>query len=225
MNFKIQSGPFRGMKYISKSNGSVLFPKLYGIYEKELHGYIEKVILKNYKNIVDIGCAEGYYAVGLAYRTQNNDTDVYAFDVNNEAIQNLNMLADMNGLPRKIKTGGLCDYNVLNGFEKYNTFILCDIEGAEMELLDPLHAPNLLTYDMLVEVHDGGQQSNRIKEVLSKRFSHTHNIEMINYTGRNEKDVSFVKNIGGTDATPELIDEGRIYGLEWMYLTRKGNGK
>ena len=73
----------------------------------------------------------------------------------------------------------------------------------------------------MVEVHDGGQVSNRIKGALTKRFGDTHNIETINYTGRNETDVAFVKNLGGIDATTEFVDEGRIVGLEWMYLTRK----
>jgi hypothetical protein len=36
----ILGGPFRGMKYISEAQGSVLIPKLLGIYEKELQPVI-----------------------------------------------------------------------------------------------------------------------------------------------------------------------------------------
>jgi hypothetical protein len=75
-------GPFRGMKYSRDSllsrNG---IPILFGSYELELHTVIEEAIAKRFERIIDIGCAEGYYAVGLARRT---GAIVYAFDCDPE---------------------------------------------------------------------------------------------------------------------------------------------
>ena len=45
--------------------GSVLIPKLLGSYEQELQPLLQRLAAQNYSEIVDIGCAEGYYAIGL----------------------------------------------------------------------------------------------------------------------------------------------------------------
>src|ERR1044072_5114497 len=74
----VQEGPFKNMVYVPKSVGSTLVPKLLGSYESELHSTLEEIIDRNYQKIIDIGCAEGYYAVGLALK--NPKTKIHAFD-------------------------------------------------------------------------------------------------------------------------------------------------
>lgn len=64
---RILAGPFRGMKYIENSHGSAYLPKILGSYEKELHKFIPRIVEEEYELILDIGAAEGYYAVGLSY--------------------------------------------------------------------------------------------------------------------------------------------------------------
>lgn len=63
---RIFSGPFRGLFYVGESVGSSYFPKILGIYEKELHGILEANKLDSFDKIIVIGAGEGYYAVGLA---------------------------------------------------------------------------------------------------------------------------------------------------------------
>ena len=68
----VRNGPFAGMRYPGvQSVCSTIVPKLIGCYEKELHSVIELICSQQYNSVVDIGCAEGYYAVGLAMRLQN----------------------------------------------------------------------------------------------------------------------------------------------------------
>src|SRR5262245_1247587 len=64
----VRAGPFKGMKYIRSSAGSCYIPKLLGIYERELYPLVEDAIKTQHDLIIDIGAAEGYYAVGLAMR-------------------------------------------------------------------------------------------------------------------------------------------------------------
>ena len=64
----IAAGPFAKMKYSFESHGSSIVPKLVGSYEAPLESWIEEAIKNGYNRIIDIGCAEGYYAVGLAFR-------------------------------------------------------------------------------------------------------------------------------------------------------------
>jgi len=75
----VRSGPFAGLRYPSEASvGSTLLPKLLGSYEQELHGVVEQLDHAKYTAIVDIGCAEGYYAVGLAKRIES--IPVFAYD-------------------------------------------------------------------------------------------------------------------------------------------------
>ena len=60
----VRNGFFKGMKYVTfKSAGSSLFPKLLGSYEIELLPVFAGLQKNKYDDILDIGCAEGYYAV------------------------------------------------------------------------------------------------------------------------------------------------------------------
>src|SRR5579859_5362525 len=60
---RVRSGPFAGMRYVDASIGSAYLPKLLGIYERELHPVIEEACASRPGLIVDLGAAEGYYAV------------------------------------------------------------------------------------------------------------------------------------------------------------------
>ncbi len=64
----VQGGPFAGMAYLHRSLDGPLPPRLLGCYEAELHGALERILGTRYDTVVDIGCAEGYYAVGLALK-------------------------------------------------------------------------------------------------------------------------------------------------------------
>jgi hypothetical protein len=45
-------------------------PKFLGTYERELYSVIERAIELAPRYVLNIGCAEGFYAVGLALRLQ-----------------------------------------------------------------------------------------------------------------------------------------------------------
>src|SRR5262245_4204461 len=77
-NFVVPYGPFLGLRCINASTGSTIVPRLLGSYEAELHDTIEKLAGRDYRRVVNIGCGEGYYAVGLARRLPS--ARVFALD-------------------------------------------------------------------------------------------------------------------------------------------------
>ena len=80
----VKEGPFKHLKYKDfTSHGSSIYPKLLGSYEAELHEFINLMLSKNLESVVDIGCAEGYYAVGFALKLK--DIKVHAFDISEYA--------------------------------------------------------------------------------------------------------------------------------------------
>ncbi|MEI9962769.1 MAG: hypothetical protein WDM76_17125 [Limisphaerales bacterium] len=76
---QVRSGFFVGMRYGSNSVGSAYLPKLLGIYERELAAQMEGICASRPGLIVDVGAAEGYYAIGLARR--NPQAHIVAFEM------------------------------------------------------------------------------------------------------------------------------------------------
>src|SRR5262249_14170280 len=62
----IRGGPFAGMDYVTEATEGALIPRLLGTYESELHPYILAFARMGPEAVIDVGSAEGYYAVGLA---------------------------------------------------------------------------------------------------------------------------------------------------------------
>src|SRR5690242_11023050 len=58
---RVIDGPFKGMAYGLESHGSPFMPKILGIYEPELHGWVREAIATPYDCVVNVGSAEGYY--------------------------------------------------------------------------------------------------------------------------------------------------------------------
>ncbi len=176
-NRTVIDGPFRGMRYVESAFHSGYTTKLLGSYEAELHPYIEEVIQRAargaYNGLIDIGAAEGYYAVGLARRCPQ--LGVVAFEMDETAVALCLELARRNEVEARVEVRGNCDVAalgaVLRGFGG-PAFVLCDVEGAELELLDPHQIPELERCDLLVELHDFA--NSLITPTLLQRFHATH---------------------------------------------------
>src|SRR5437016_6027102 len=77
-NSTVIAGPFAGMKYIGSSVASAHIPKLLGTYEREIAGIVEEICWRKPAVLIDVGAAEGYYAVGFAMRLP--DSRIIAFE-------------------------------------------------------------------------------------------------------------------------------------------------
>src|SRR5438132_1427624 len=69
-------GPFAGMRILDQNP---FLPYLLGTYELELHSVLERLLERNWDRIIDIGAAEGYYAIGLSMRCP--DAQCIAFEI------------------------------------------------------------------------------------------------------------------------------------------------
>ncbi len=174
-NHIILSGPFKGLRYLDEASGSALLPKLLGTYEAALHPWIDEVLSESYNTLIDVGCAEGYYAVGLAQACP--DVNVFAYDLNPNARELCRRLAELNGVKDRVEIGMECGERELGQHIREKTLIICDIEGAEFELLDPQKTPELKKCDLIIEAHDFINPD--ITPTLKQRFQSTHRIETV----------------------------------------------
>lgn len=177
---KVMQGPLEGLDFIRQSAEGCHVAKLIGCYEQPLQEYILQVLKADYDTVINIGCAEGYYAVGMALKMEGTHT--YAFDINEAAQRACADLAQKNGIADRITVGTTFE---IEDFAKYSgrrSLIFCDIEGAEVELLDPEKASTLKSFDIIVEAHEGDRPGT-IKLLLD-RFSETHSIKVVNDDGQ-----------------------------------------
>ena len=206
-------GPFKGMNYISEATGSMYVPKLIGSYEEELHPFLEEMILCNPSLIVDIGCAEGYYAVGMA-RTLPNAT-IHAFDMDERARLLCAKLAQCNDVEKRVKIGIEASAESLSNILQKGSFIICDCEGCESFVLDPLACKTLSHCDILIEIHEHLVPGTM--DTLKKSFSGTHEWIIIGQEPRNTDKYPELATFVSDDAL-KLVSEYRPLAQKWVFL-------
>jgi hypothetical protein len=175
----VQGGPFAGMKWPGRVTEGCQIPKLLGCYESELHPHVVRLGERNYEHIVNVGCAEGYYAVGLARLLPG--VVIHAHDTDEKAQAMCRDLVALNDVGERILVGGLFQPTDFERFADRRTLVICDIEGAEEDLLDPVAAPTLLRCDMIVELHPFAGKTDLPRRVL-QRFADSHEIVEIQRT-------------------------------------------
>ena len=222
-NGVVMSGPFRGMRYARRAFGSLIAPKILGTYEVEIADEVERRIARGYERIVVAGAAEGYYAVGFALRLPA--CRVTAFEVREEARQEMAAVASENGVADRVEIRGLCDVPSLEEAinSSFDTLLLCDIEGTEAVLLDPRVLPVLSSLDIIVETHE--EFVPGVERAIEGRFLATHDIRGIAQVPRRAEDAKFLgatRRLGG--ALEQLLSERRPAGNAWMVLLAKATG-
>ena len=178
----VLGGPFKGMQFLEHSSEGCHIAKLLGCYEQPLFEHLETAISSSFATVLNIGCAEGYYAVGMARRMPNSK--IFAFDTNVLAQQACQKLAVTNNVSDRIRVGGVFEPEQFSNFPDEQTLILCDIEGAEQELLVPNQADGLKRKFIIVESHECLKPG--ITETLISRFNETHNVTLVNDHGSRE---------------------------------------
>lgn len=221
----VMHGPFKGMKYPQKKAvGSALVPKLLGSYEKEIQPIIERICTNRYSEIVDIGCAEGYYAVGLARRLPK--AKVYAFDVNQEALFLCQRMAQANNVAERIIAGAFCDSNTIRSLPfSGRALIISDCEGYEKTLFSDEIIPFLADHDLLIEIHDF--MDIEISACLRRRFRGTHDIAAIQSVDDIAKAHTYCfPELDGYSLAQrrQLLAEERPSVMEWFFMTSRTAG-
>ena len=215
----VRSGPLRGMCYPeARSTGSALVPKILGCYERELHEVFEEVCQQRNSAIVDIGCAEGYYAVGLAMRLPH--ASVHAFDTNQGARDLCQAMARKNGVLDRLTVKGLCEVDALKEISfGERAFIISDCVGCERHLFTEELAKLLAHHDLLIEVHDFVDST--ISSYLSALFNETHLINVIESVSDTVKACLYYSaeiSECGIEVRRQLFAENRPQVMEWFYL-------
>ena len=170
----VNQGPFKGMKYIDTAHVGFVCHKLTGTYEKEIQHIIHDELNNSYDVIIDVGSAEGYYAVGMALFGKSSK--VVSFEGTERGRELQRKLAKLNKIEHKITINEYCNAESLqkemSNFKK--CLLICDVDGYELALLDIKLNPLLSYTTMIVECHN--HCYDNMENDLMERFSKTHDI-------------------------------------------------
>lgn len=180
----VYAGPFKGMTYLDHSTEGCLIPRLLGCYEAELHDDLMAFAQEGLDAVVDIGCAEGYYAVGLA-RLMPTVT-VHAFDTEPSARASCQALAARNGVADRVVVGETFTGDMFERFADRRTLVMIDTEGFEETLMKPDLWPALARLAVIMETHP--ERHPDIVATMLARFSATHDI-VLRSTGPRHVDL------------------------------------
>lgn len=213
----VLAGPFSGMTYPPRSLGRHVTDKLMGTYEMELHSFLEEAIKAEPERVIDVGSAEGYYAVGLARRLP--DATVFAFDADSWARERTAEMGAVNG-STNLKTLGLCTEQWLVDNVHNKTLVIMDCEGCEAGLTTfvPSCRSHLLSW-WLIELHE--TQSPGVTHTLLQRFNQTHHTGLCTSRSRTREDLpDFLKSEMNLPVL-KWMDEHRDPGQQWLLCRPK----
>lgn len=212
---KIVNGIFTGMMLSPDLFPQHLAPKYLGTYEDELSVFVQWCIKQNPDAIVNVGCAEGYYAVGLATRLPI--TPIFAFDADPKARHATSAHARLNKLDNVNVDGVVSarELDILLG-KFSNPLLILDCEGCEKEFIYLKRVNNILHSYLLIELHPNVHEN--IQKELQFELSNTHQCHLV--LPKKNKPIpknceKYLSNLH-REAVPFLTDERRGQSNRWI---------
>jgi hypothetical protein len=219
---QVFDGPFRGMLLPDTPYDTMTVRFLLGTHEMELHPVIERLVAREFRTIVNIGAALGYYAVGLALRCR--DSDVIAFETLESWHPIIAAAAQANGVGERVTILGDCNVDALRqclATAQSPVLVFVDIEGNEMPLFDGEMATRLSHATVLIETHD--HRIPGATDELLRRFAATHRAEAYAPRSRTRGDLPPTVSSGAWRVLSWplvwLMKEMRAGPQQWLLFT------
>ncbi len=167
------AGPFRGLRLAPRP----FLPHLLGCYERELHPQLDRLCSVPWRRVVNVGGGNGFYVAGLGRRVPG--ADLVVFELSAEARAVIAATLARNGLAARTTLHGAATPENLEValHDADPTLVVMDVEGAELDLTDPVRVPSLARTTMLIETHDVLRAGCR--DAIVARYRATHRISEI----------------------------------------------
>lgn len=220
-DMRVRAGVFEGLRYsTAEAKTSAILPKLVGTYEAEVAAVLAKLLeTRRYKCCIDVGSAEGYYAIGIAKAQPS--CEVYAVDNDSSALELCKSNAVANGCLDRVHLRDHLSADELASFPLSDpSLIISDCEGFERKLFTERVVSNLSDCDLIIEVHDFIDPT--IGEYLKRLFEQTHRLQVVSSIPDGDKaTVHDVPEIARYDAETRayLLSEFRPCIMSWFVFT------
>ena len=218
-NFTVQNGFFTGLIVPPKTSwGDDIMPKILGTYEEELFPVFESLKDCYFSALINIGCADGFFAVGLAQRLQFKK--VFAIDISSDALEICKENRAANGVTTPFDYMLSIDRTGLEQIlaEKPGSLVLCDCEGFELELFDGIDAKSIEQAHFIIECHDFVDRT--ITERIENALRPTHDLTLIEEGARNPNAFPDLKPLSNSDRW-QAMNELRPETMHWIVAKPK----
>lgn len=195
---KVESGPFAGLSLTTQASWGGQAARLVGTYEMELWPVIHQLSQLGISHVIDVGCADGYYACGIPYLYP--EIRMTAFDLSITARCQTRYAASANALSSRVTVKRFFDITTFQPFNNERELLLLDCEGFEQYIITPETVNTLIPVCVLVECHDMFVPG--VTAQLETLLSKTHAIQQIHSVERSLSDVP-----EGVERRPTLLQE------------------
>lgn len=200
-------GPFIGMHYPARRHASL--PKRLGLYEWQLHDWLEYALSASPARFINIGASDGYYAVGAALW----GLPVDAFEMAASARADIHELAHRNGV--SVNVFGAATGERVRRLSLERSLVVSDCEGAEVDIFDSATVQALRTATAIIEVH--GDVRPRAEQLLRERFRATHTCQRVTPGGLHHREPRELITLAPA-ARDIATDEMRTDHTPWLLL-------
>ena len=220
---QVAYGTFKGMKlskntYWSKND---IITHILGVYEKHVLKKIIEFSKKGNYPFIDIGAADGYFAIGMAF--SETFKKIYAFEIDEEGRRSLNRNIENNLCKDKVVVDIEANFETLKDIVDKNksAVILIDIEGSEFDLLDDNLLQLLSNCYIVCELHptlsaNGFEKQNMLIN-NAKAFFDVSIIQRESYSPNKFSELNEF-----TDEERLIaFGEGRENNMNWLILEPK----
>ena len=221
---RVLYGAFKGMKLVSTSwsardVGSIIL----GEYERQ----VVDVIMgspKSHSIFIDIGAADGIYAVGLSLN--NRFLSSYCFESSEDSQISIRANAIANNVESRITILGTARVNFLSKLtEKYGldltkALFLIDIEGGEFDLLTDQNLKKMCKSVVIVEIHKNVDDFDSKYKTLLANSAEFFNLKELSAGSKSNIDIKEIKSWPDEDRQI-VFSEGRRYEMWWLVMTPK----
>ncbi|HSN62114.1 MAG TPA: methyltransferase, partial [Ferruginibacter sp.] len=217
----ISNGPFKGLLFSwVPSAASSTYAKLLGSYESEIHPFINTVLQRKYDVVINIGCDDGYYALGFAKLMPA--TIIKAYDINKQALDKAYELAVKNNLQQQVSFfAGFFSSDVEQLDRDSKMLFIVDCEGAEKDIFTAKNVHKLRNADLIIELHINIYPE--LEDYFTGIFSDTHQIEIVNSIDDHlkAKQYSYPQLDGLDYDLRRFITQEREVFMQWILLSAK----
>jgi hypothetical protein len=217
------SGMFPQLRLDTQAVFGAAGAKLLGTYELELVPALNEIGAQSPAIVIDVGGADGYYAVGFARFWQCR---VIVFERLAQARAIIARNGALNQSGMAIELRGECDEPALHAVVRQQPrsgLLIMDVEGAELDLISERVAQSLTGWQIVIETHDFARPGCLAE--LERRLAPTHDLQRI--VSRPREVADFPLSMPLSMALPaarklKLMDEQRPGAMTWLVGRPRG---
>jgi hypothetical protein len=222
-DYTIQHGPFAGVRlsrdswWSAADRGAMLL----GMYEQEVLESIGKM-RNRFSVLVDIGAADGYYAIGSL--RAGWVSHAYCYEVSELGRATIKRNAELNGFSEALtilgeaKAGFMNDLKSEYQVKPQECLVIMDIEGGEEDLLAMSGLNSLAHSVSIVEIHDHLVSESFVGQLESSADRAGLDLHYVATGARNPS--QFVELAGWSDDDRWMVcSEGRAHLMRWAIMT------